>query len=69
MNAVLAKIFVSLLANFPAIASEVAAEFQAIAHGEGGLQKVTNALHGAAAILETAAGIAQPTPPAPPASP
>jgi len=68
MNAALAKILVGLLTSAPALITEIQAEFHAIAHGEGGVQKVTNALHGLSAILETAAGIATSQPPAPPAA-
>ena len=66
MNALLAKILVGLLVNGGSLATEIENEFKAIAHGEGGVQKVTGALQGLVAIIETATGIITPSaPPAP----
>jgi hypothetical protein len=63
MNAFLAKILVTILTSAPSLVTEIEAEFTAIAHGEGGVQKVTNALQGLMTIIETATGIAAAAPP------
>jgi hypothetical protein len=66
MNSFLAKLLANLLTSAPTFLTEFVTEFEAIAHGEGGAQKVANALQGANAIIATATGVANAavTPPA-----
>lgn len=64
MNATLAAVLANCLAHVPDLVEELTAEFQTIAHGEGGLAKVNAAISGLASIAATVAAGA----PAPAAS-
>jgi hypothetical protein len=63
MQALLIRIALGILANAGTLEAEVAAEVQALAHGEGGMQKIANVLAGAENIVKTVVGSVLPAAP------
>lgn len=68
------SIFAAIIAEGPSLFADIEAEFEAIAHGEGGVQKVANAAQGlaviASAVAKGAVAVAgQPAPTATPPTP
>jgi hypothetical protein len=64
----LSNLLAMILAEGPTLFADLDAEFNAIAHGQGGAAKIANAAQGAAAIAgviaKAVASLAAPAPPA-----
>jgi hypothetical protein len=62
----LARLLLSILPHLPALEEELVAEYNAIAHGEGGAAKVAKVAQGAAVLLGTigASAVVAAAPPA-----
>lgn len=61
MNGLIA-LFLSILPHLPDLETELVAEFNNIAHGEGGAAKVQKVAAGAAVLLNTLGTAAAPAP-------